>query len=477
MDLPQIKEFVDYQLALFFFGCNVPFETVDNEHFKNFVRVLCSLKFDYRPPTRQTLSSKLLNKVAENVRAEKKKMLAKTNCVLLVDGWKNKSSTKLLVFTLRNIGIDQIYFSSKNISMDKEYGEILAEHIDLTIEKAENLYDAKVYAIITDNDSKIVKGGRLACNGNLWQTTCHSHSGNLLIKSFVPSEFLNRVKSIVNDFCQPRLQALLLRYGGKILKSWPETRFCYVRDTLESVYVNFDKIRAICDLEDAEVDPAVANLIYDPEFFADIRDYLNHLIPVCKLINQCQGPKFNVADGAQFWTTLELPSNRHTALIKERIGKALKDVAYAANFIHHEYQGRKLNEAQKTIAKNFLTNEMDAECQAEYIIYQQDENGYYSAMRQKLEAKHALFYWSFVRIQLKKLGEFGHKIFNIPASTALLEGFFSDWTYIHNNYRNRLSEEKSEDLVDIYYSMKHLEFGGIEKSKKKTAKKKHIEIV
>lgn len=451
---------------------------MDNEHFRNFIRILCSLKFNYVPPTRQTLSTTLLDKVAQKVRAEKKELLDKTDCVLMVDGWKNKPAhTKLLVFTLRSIGFDQIYSTARNISMDREFGEILAEYIDLAIDKAENEYGAKVYAIITDNDSKIVKGGRLADDGHLWQTTCHAHSGNLLIKNFIPEELLSEVKSIVHRFTQPDLEALLLRYRGKRLKSWPDTRFCYVRDTLESVYVNLDKLEEICNIPDIEIDETIKAVIKKRAFRDDIGDYLSHLIPVCKLINVCQGPEINVADGAQYWLTLELPTNRYTALIQERIGRAVKDVGYAANLFHHSYRGERLNDFQKNIAEKFLDKEMNDDCKAEHRIYKQDVNGHYRTMRQKLTNKDALFYWTFVGIKLKNLSEFALKLFTIPASSALIEGFFSHWTYIHSNYRNRLSEEKSSDLVDIYYSIKHLNFEGTGKPKKKKAKKNHVEIV
>lgn len=398
--------------------------------------------------------------------------------VYFLYGWKNKpAGVKLLAFTGANLRAKQIFITSKNVSLDKEYGEDLAEHIDLTIEKIENEYNARVYAIVTDNDSKIVKGGRLAENGTLWQTTCQSHSGNLLIKNFVPKEFQENIRSIIHEFSQLSKQSLILRQGGTKLKNWPDTRFCYVRDSLESVFVNIEILKSICDLEDAEVNHTIVELLHDEVFHGQLRDYLVHLIPICKLINECQDPQFNIADGTEFWLTLELPTNRHTTDVQDRIDKAIKDVAYAANLLHHNYQGQNLNETQRRTAEYFLFNHMSDQCKVDYNIYQTDDGGFYANLREKIDKHSAMAYWTLCGAKLKDLGLFAKKLFTIPASTAMLEGLFSHWTYIHNNYRNRLSEEKSQDLLDIYYAIRHINFEGYGERQTQKSKRKHADVI
>lgn len=44
----------------------------------------------------------------------------------------------------------------------------------------------------------------------------------------------------------------------------------------------------------------------------------------------------------------------------------------------------------------------------------------------------------------------------IPASTAALEGLFSQATYIINKWRNKLSNSSADILIDIYHTQKHL---------------------
>lgn len=46
------------------------------------------------------------------------------------------------------------------------------------------------------------------------------------------------------------------------------------------------------------------------------------------------------------------------------------------------------------------------------------------------------------------------KLLNMPASTAQLERVFSNWSDIHWDKRNRLSEDRSKKLLSIYHSLK-----------------------
>lgn len=46
------------------------------------------------------------------------------------------------------------------------------------------------------------------------------------------------------------------------------------------------------------------------------------------------------------------------------------------------------------------------------------------------------------------------KFLKILASTAQLERLFSQWGYVHNDIRNRLSVDTSKKLVNIYFTLR-----------------------
>lgn len=69
-----------------FFGCNIPFSVVESVHFKEFCQ---SLRPAYKPPSRTTLSTSVLNKVHDSFCAAIK---FHPNSALLIDGWKNEGA-------------------------------------------------------------------------------------------------------------------------------------------------------------------------------------------------------------------------------------------------------------------------------------------------------------------------------------------------------------------------------------------------
>ena len=479
-DIETQKYLVDKKLAMFFFNCSIPFKVVENKYFLDLVDSLCALKFKYKPPCRQTLGDGILNEVHKDIECEKKELLKGTDSVLLVDGWRNKNvNRKFLVFSLRNSDVNQAYLTFNDTSLEREDGQSLAENIERAIELAKVKYETNVYAIVSDNDSKIVCGSRLAQTSSgdkLLQSTCSSHSANLLMKSFVDDDFIDKLRNIIHAFREPKTSSLLHRLRGTSLKNFPDTRFCYVRDTCVSVVQNLPKLREIFLIEDVESLDKIADDIFSTEFENKLQDIIKNLDPICKLINKCQDPYFNIADSTEAWLSLKLPTHEFDELIRIRIKKAIWPVAYAANFLHHKYQGKLLDENQKNIVNSFFQEHLDQQSfqDLQLFITQRAD-----LSRSAEKCISPIAFWRLLRFRYPNLVNFAIKLMQIPASTALLEGLFSQWTYVHNVYRNRLLNEKSSYLLDIYHSLRYLNIRtrvSNQKSKNKKSKRKHVRI-
>lgn len=288
------KEVLDQKLALFFLGCSISFRVVESIHFKEFISFLNEYHYPYKLPGRKSLGNILVEKVHQQVCTRRKKLLKGTSVVLLVDGWKNESTNQnLLVCCARNLNIDRTLLYSTDISMETETGENLAEIIGEAVAVARNKYECEVYAIVTDNDSKIVKGGRLTeaapenvlnpdneedtedrtsdlniANRQLWQSTCSSHSGNLIFNQFVrrDKEFFDPVKSIISNYRNPKNQAILLREGGSKMKDISDTRWCYFRDSCKNIRDNLEALQKTSLLEDIRIDDQVLENIHSVTF-------------------------------------------------------------------------------------------------------------------------------------------------------------------------------------------------------------------
>lgn len=185
------KNEIDESVAEFFFACNVPFRVVESPHFDNLCQKL-NPNVNYRPPTRQYLSNGVLDRIFEKVIQRNRNTIAGRNSVLLLDGWKNSSSnTKHIVAFIHNTNNNsRIFLESFDISTESETANLLENIVQQCIDLAQNRYDTNAYAIVTDNAIPMtVMGNRVV----LWNTTCNSHSGNLLAKDLVEPEFAKQV--------------------------------------------------------------------------------------------------------------------------------------------------------------------------------------------------------------------------------------------------------------------------------------------
>lgn len=180
-------EAIDGALATFFFGCNVAFNVVDSDLFKQFVNCLNP---SYKVPSRKRLASTLLDKVHAQI-VEQQKYTVTIKGVLIIDGWKNSSAnTKNVVCTIQTADGNNMFLNSWDFSELRETGDELVRVIDEAVSMAKEKFNADIYAVVSDNASPMMRMGRLV---QVWHTTCHSHSANLLLKSLVKVKFAESI--------------------------------------------------------------------------------------------------------------------------------------------------------------------------------------------------------------------------------------------------------------------------------------------
>lgn len=467
LDISLITQELNEKIGFFWAANGLPFDQVESPYFLDLVETLRSinptkLKY-YKPPTRQTMSSSVIPRIHKIVDNVKKKLLKDTDSVILCDGWKNKSNnTKQFVFTLRNTKVPQLFLCSYNVSKESEYATDLALNINNAIKYAKREYDTEVTGIQTDNDAKIQAGARLAKNSKnepLMQTTCSSHSGNRLVKTIAEDSVVlsQRVKKIIGAFSTPKHTDLIRRFGGTKLEDWPDTRFCYFRDSCQSILKNREVLRKIFMIEDINISDEIGELLESAEFYQELKSMVETLDPICKLINKCQSPSESIADAVDQWLNLALPTDKYNKAIQERITHAVTAVGWAAYFMDPRYKGQKLNDLQQSIAVDFLRNRLDEEGTVQLQDFLENRNE--ASLHWDEISKDSYAFWQQHKYIYPQLSTLCLQLMIIPASTALIEGFFSHWAYVHNKYRNRLSQETSSLLVDLYYMSKHWKNG------------------
>lgn len=477
LDTAQIRYILNFTLIKLHIACNIPFSVVQSPYYQEFVQTFLSVdpkKIIYKVPCRQTMASTLLIELHKTLEVKKKKLLQYTESIALIDGWKKKAANqKLLVTTLRNEFVDNIYLTSADMSLEREFGTVLGEHINNAVKLAHDQYDSNVIGVITDNDTKIKAGARRGNNGEILEpllvSTCYSHSGNLLLKDIVDKDFAEKLRVIVAAFKEPKTETLVKMQFGTKLQNFPDTRFCYPRKTCDTIIDNLEVLRFVhLQIPGSDILKEAADLICSDEFESELLATFLLIDPICRLIDTCQNAKINVADGTELWLTLKLPDDSFEDVINKRIASAVHDVGYAANLMNPKYQGRNLNATQKKVAITFIKNYLGETAEQELQDFMEAR-----ADSDPLEGWNDPFvYWKMYKFLYPKLSQLCLRMLLMPASTASIESFFSYWTHVHTDSRNRLSTETSAILSDSYHMSKHLDKNMKWKNTLKTNKKR-----
>lgn len=328
---------LDKLLSQFFFGCNIPFRIVDSDHFKRFIKKLNPL---YKPPTRKTLSNKILNDRYTEFQQSIEKSESK-DAVLLIDGWKNSSAnSKNVVGMLRLRNGKHVYLDSSDFTTLRETGEALAEVVNYYAEIAREKYNINIFAVITDNASNMMCMGRMV---NMWHATCNSHSGNLLCKSLTDCAFSAKVNKLLKEFKAPALERAITSRGGNRMVLVGETRWCSHRDAFRRCLKNLPIMREISNTGQHEIKPEHTVLLTDDSFETELQDYILIFDPVCELINECQKNDCNLARATELWLKLTIPTenDEYKKILTDRLRKVIKPCGLAANFLNPSYRGNR----------------------------------------------------------------------------------------------------------------------------------------
>lgn len=437
---------IDMAIAKFFIGCNIAFHLIESSHFKNMID---TLRPAYTPyiPNRRMLAGRLLDKLYNMFISA---ISITSNFVLLIDGWKNKSTnTKNIVTMLHNSSGERHFLDAWDISEEAETGGKLTEIVDKSYQLARDRYGAIVYAVVSDNASNMIRMGKNVGH-YLWHSTCNSHSGNLLAKDCINLTLTEKVTDILKEFKNTTLENALVSKGGTKIKLPCLTRWCSYRNSYDCLIKNLKPMKQVLSDDKYKVSTNSTTLIFDNNFIDDVRILKEEMDPICELINICQSPKANIADAVEKWLNLKV-NERNSNLLIERRNKVLNKYNLAAFYLHPGYDQALLSSVHLNTINRFLIRSLDFTGIEDLDCYK-NKTGVFKDLIDK-NVKSPLIFWNSAHLTHPNLSEFALKLLNIPASSAQIERVFSNWKLIHTPIRNRLHFETSKKLIHCYFSL------------------------
>ncbi|EZA58500.1 hypothetical protein X777_01096 [Ooceraea biroi] len=144
---------IDQSIAEFFYAANLSFNAAQ---LKSFAKMIQSLRPDYKPPSSKMIDGQLFDITYEKNEIDLKEKLQSKSLILTVGGWSNVRNDLILAISLHT-GTESFLFNTYDSGSEKKTAKRCSEVVEIAIKECEEKYDAKSFAVVTDNENKMSK--------------------------------------------------------------------------------------------------------------------------------------------------------------------------------------------------------------------------------------------------------------------------------------------------------------------------------
>ncbi|RHZ69728.1 hypothetical protein Glove_279g1 [Diversispora epigaea] len=283
----------------------IPFEVIENPFIIDFFH---ELNPGFTPPSRFTLSGRLLDQEISRINLKiDKELETSNNLTLTLDGWTSKRNESLYNYIISTLSRKEYLIALKNYSSRSQTGEFLTNEISTIVE---NIGSEKFAAVVTDAGSvcRIARKKTQEMYSHIWNIRCITHSLNLIVTNLVKldeiKQYISDCGKIIKFFNNSHQANSILRQGhiemkikSKGLKTWIKIKWGSLYMTTDSILqakLVFDWIltehpNIITNLE-------VINLIKNDNFFIICNQIQSVWTPIKMCINVLESNTTILAD-------------------------------------------------------------------------------------------------------------------------------------------------------------------------------------
>ncbi|RHZ51352.1 hypothetical protein Glove_480g14 [Diversispora epigaea] len=281
---PAINKRIDHSLIKAWIMAEIPFEVIENPFI---IDLFHELNPGFTPPSRFTLSGRLLDQEISRINLKiDKKLETSNNLTLTLDGWTSKRNESLYNYIISTPSRKEYLIALKNYSSRSQTGKFLANEISTIVE---NIGSEKFAAVVTDAGSacRVARKKTQEMYSHIWDIRCAAHSLNLIAADLVK---LDEIKQHISDcgkiikfFNNSHQANSILRQGLIEMKIKSEGSLHMTTDSILRAKPVFDWIltehpNIITNLE-------VINLIKNDNFFIICNQIRSVWIPIKMCIN------------------------------------------------------------------------------------------------------------------------------------------------------------------------------------------------
>lgn len=296
---------------------------------------------------------------------------------------------------------------------------------------------------------------------------CGAHWLNLLGEDITPTSVLKHVMEVQKYFRNHHAPGSWLKEcDGHVLPQLPgNTRWNCQLTCLETFERNHTIYLKIANEHYEEMDVNIVNRIRDFNLHRQVKDLIKQLKPISIALDVMQSNSTTLAEACHVWYNLLKNDDLkpHFLKVKKRFEQAIMPCHLVAYLLHPKYRGQLLNYEEKESCKAWL-----GRINAQFIPYvinfelkgKPYPNSYFT--EDVIRMVSAYNWWKSVSKACEISKDFCSLVAHLqicPASSAAIERFFSNFSFVQTKIRNKLSTNTLSKLVYCYAMLKQQKFG------------------
>ncbi|KAK8941281.1 hypothetical protein KSP39_PZI010745 [Platanthera zijinensis] len=468
----------------------IPFNAVTYRSFAVMIESIGQFGVGLKPPSYHEVHVPLLN----NEVAEVQKMMKNYEdewrlfgCSIMADGWTDKKQRTLINF-LVNSPKGTFFLESVDASDYAKTGERMFELLDIVVER---VGEANVVQVVTDSASNNVLAGKLleAKRPHLYWTPCAAHCIDLMLEDIGKMPNISRtIKRAMNInsyiYVRPGLVNMLRSFTGKVELVRPAvTRFATSFLALQRIHKQRTNLRKMfTSIEWTSSKWAketggkqVQSIIYMVSFWSTIVYILKIFGPLVRVLRLVDGEKrpaigyiYEAMDRAKetIMSSFNGKEDKYKevlAIVDRRWENQLhRPLHAAAHYLNPEFfysnpemalDGEVMRGLYQTMQKLIPSPETQDIIMDQLSLYRNAEGlfGMQFAVRHR-KTKSPAEWWQSYGADTPDLNKFAVKILSLTCSSSGCERNWSFFEHVHCKKRNRLPQQRLNDLVFVKYN-------------------------
>lgn len=456
------KQKLDKAVARYFYSCNVPFSHANRYYFKKMIE---ELRPGYSAPSRQDLSTTLLDNISSDVKEEAKRELQGKSVTLIQDGWSSIHNDPVIANCVTD-GKNVFFLSAIDTETNHKTTEYCLKLADEAIYECQSEYGCFVKSFVSDNESKMVKlreelVKKYSGNGTFFIAYgCAAHYLNLLggdiCKTKNISIILREVIEVSKYFRSHHVaKGFLNSYGGVIPQLPSETRWNSHIKCLETYVRNKDVFLKIIDEHEEEVESNIQKIINNIGLYKEVKQLISQLKPINISLDVLQRDTSTIADATNTFLTLMKSEELrvYDKFVRKRFEDCITPAHILSYMLHPKYMGTGLTNDQEEIARKWV-NDIDKNFLPLIVKFSIKASPFPATYFSEAIINNlppAEWWESLKRYSdLENISNFACHLFHCVASSASIERIFSNFSLVQTKLRNRLGLQTATKLVMAY---------------------------